>query len=146
LLQVSGTFICNEAIAFHATLSYGSKEFIVLLKYLDNLYPQEIRITIILDNFKVHTSKETTNYLASILNRFHFVFTPKHASWLNIIESLFSKMARSMLRGIRVSSKDELKNRIDDYFDYLNKTHIVFTLKYKMDEMLGGISARILWQ
>ncbi|MCX6669243.1 MAG: IS630 family transposase, partial [Methanothrix sp.] len=66
--------------------------------------------------------------------------TPKHASWLNIIESLFSKMARSMLRGIRVASKDELKSRIDEYFDYLNKTPTIFTWKYKMDEMPGGIS------
>jgi len=50
-------------------------------KYLDNVYPSQLKITIILDNLKVHTSKETTNYLASIPNRFHFVFTPKHASW-----------------------------------------------------------------
>ena len=120
--------------------SHKSKEFIEFLKYLDGLYPPEIKVTIILDNLKVHTSKETTNYLATVPNRFHFVFTPKHASWLNIIESLFSKMARSMLRGIRVSSKDELKNRIDEYFDYLNKTPTIFTWKYKMDEMPGGIS------
>ncbi|MCX6669763.1 MAG: IS630 family transposase, partial [Methanothrix sp.] len=66
--------------------------------------------------------------------------TPKHASWLNIIESLFSKMARSMLRGIRVASKDELKSRIDEYFDYLNKAPTIFTWKYKMDEMPGGSS------
>jgi transposase len=116
----------------HKVFDYHrSKEFVEFLKYLDNIYSPKIRITIILDNLRVHTSKETTNYLASIPNRFHFVFTPKHASWLNIIENLFSKMARSMLRGIRVASKDELKSRIDEYFDYLNKTPTIFTWKYK---------------
>ena len=126
---------------FHKVFDkHRSKEFIEFLKYLDEIYPSQLKITIILDNLKVHTSKETTNYLASVPNRFHFVFTPKHASWLNIIESLFSKMARSMLRGIRTSSRDELKSRIDEYFDYLNKTPTIFNWKYKMDEMPGGIS------
>jgi hypothetical protein len=40
------------------------------------------------------------------------VFTPKHGSGLNIVESLFSKTARSMLRGIRVKTKQELVDRI----------------------------------
>ena len=55
---------------------------------------------------------ETLRYLSSRPRKFHFVFTPTHASWLNIIEMFFSKMARSMLRGIRVESKDELKARM----------------------------------
>jgi transposase len=119
--------------------NHRSKEFVEFLKYLDEIYPPQIKITIILDNLKVHTSKETTKYLISVSNRFHFVFTPKHASWLNIIETLFSKMARSMLRGISVASKDELISRIGEYFDYLNKTPTIFTWKYKMDEMPGDI-------
>ena len=38
--------------------------------------------------------------------------TPKHGSWLNLIECAFSKMARTFLRHIRVTSTDELKARI----------------------------------
>jgi transposase len=52
--------------------------------------------------------------------RFTFEFTPKHGSWLNLVEGFFSKMASSMLRGIRVASKDELKARILVYRDDLN--------------------------
>jgi DDE superfamily endonuclease len=44
--------------------------------------------------------------------RFEFTFTPKHGSWLNLIEGFFSKFARSVLRHIRVTSKQELKERI----------------------------------
>ena len=38
--------------------------------------------------------------------------TPKHGSWVNLIECAFSKMARTFLRHIRVTSTDELKARI----------------------------------
>ena len=58
--------------------------------------------------------------------RFEFVFTPKHGSWLNMIESLFSKMARSMLRGIRVASRQELIDRIHLYFEHLNADPVIF--------------------
>jgi len=40
------------------------------------------------------------------------VLTPTHGSWLNIVETLFGKMARTFLRRIRVKSLQELKDRI----------------------------------
>ena len=49
-------------------------------------------------------------------NASEFVFTPTHGSWLNMVETMFSKMARSMLRGIRVASKQELIDSIHLYF------------------------------
>jgi hypothetical protein len=52
-----------------------------------------------------------------------------------MIESFFSKMTRQMLRGIRVSSKEELAERIYQYFDDINEEPVVFRWKYKMDEI-----------
>ncbi len=78
-------------------------------------------------------------YLSSRPWRFPFVFTPTHASWLNIIEMFFSKMERSMLRGIRVESKKELKVRMIEYIQDLNNDSIVFIWNWKIDEMPGGI-------
>ena len=69
-------------------------------------------IRVVLDNHSAHNSKETMAYLASRPCRFEYVHTPKHGSWLNLVESAFSKMARSLLRHIRVASLDELKQRI----------------------------------
>ena len=63
------------------------------------------------------------------------MFTPTHGSWLNLIETLFSKMARSMLRGIRVATKQELIERIHQYFEEVNRDPVVFRWKYKMDEV-----------
>jgi transposase len=91
---------------------HRSSEFISLLKEMDAHYPAESNIRIILDNHSAHISKETMKYLASRPGRFLYVHTPKHGSWLNLIETLFSKMARTFLKHIRVNSKQELKERI----------------------------------
>lgn len=96
------------------------------LKILDKKYPKGDKIRIVLDNLKVHTSEETRKYLATVSGRFDFVFTPKHGSWLNMVEGFFSKMTKQMLRGIRVSSKEELTDRIYLYFDEINEEPVVF--------------------
>ena len=91
---------------------HRSSEFISLLKEIDASYPAESTIRIILDNHSAHISKETMKYLASRPGRFMYVHTPKHGSWLNLVETLFGKMARTFLKHIRVNSKQELKERI----------------------------------
>ncbi len=91
---------------------HRSSEFIGLLKEIDARYPLDAQIRIILDNHSAHISKETRAYLAARPSRFIYVHTPKHGSWLNLAETLFSKMARTFLRHIRVSSWEELKKRI----------------------------------
>ena len=102
---------------------------------MDNEYPAQARIRLLLDNHSAHISKETQAYLKVHPQRFEFVFTPKHGSWLNIVETLFSRMARTMLRRIRVASKQELIDRIDLYFAEINADPVIFRWKYKMDEI-----------
>ena len=91
---------------------HRSVEFIALLKELDASYPQDHTIRLILDHHSAHISRETMSYLATRPNRFRYVHTPKHGSWLNLIETLFGKMARTFLKRIRVQSLQELKERI----------------------------------
>ena len=64
----------------------------------------------------------------------NFTFTPKHGSWLNLVEGFFSKLARSVLRHIRVASKQELKDRIMAAMDYFNQEPVVHTWAYKLDK------------
>ena len=90
---------------------HRSREFILLLKELDDFYPKDCTIRIILDNHSAHISKETMSYLATRPNRFIYVHTPKHGSWLNLIETFFSKISRTFLKRMRVESKEELKGR-----------------------------------
>jgi transposase len=105
---------------------HRSVEFIALLKRLDEHYPQHAIIRVVLDNHSAHISKETTAYLATRPGRFEYVHTPKHGSWLNLIECAFSKVARTFLRHIRVKSVDELKERILKGIAEFNATPVVF--------------------
>ena len=108
---------------------HRSCEFIQLLKRLDGHYPADATIRVVLDNHSAHISKETMAYLATRPGRFEYVHTPKHGSWLNLIEMAFSKMARSFLRHIRVSSKQELKERILKGIAEFNNQPVVFKWK-----------------
>jgi hypothetical protein len=47
---------------------------------------------------------------------------------------MFSKMAHSMLRGIRVKSKQELVDRIHLYFEQIHADPVIFRGKYKLEE------------
>ena len=91
---------------------HRSREFVGLLQDLDAYYPPEVTIRLLLDNHSAHVSRETFAYLSTRPNRFAYVHTPKHGSWLNLVETLFGKMARTFLRGMRVASWEELKRRI----------------------------------
>lgn len=116
--------------------SHKSSDFICLLKKLDERYPEGDVIRIICDNHSAHKSKEVRNYLATRPEeRFVFVFTPTHGSWLNLIEGFFSKITKLMLKGIRVNSKEELANRIYLYFDEVNREPVVYRWTYKMEEI-----------
>jgi transposase len=112
---------------------HRSREFVAFLKQLDAAYPAQTAIKLILDNHSAHISRETRAFVATQPEgRFCFVFTPKHGSWLNLIEGFFSKITRSMLRHIRVASKAELKTRIMAYLDDLNRDPVVHSWTYKI--------------
>ena len=114
---------------------HRSCEFVEFLKLIDAAYPTHTAIKLILDNHSAHISKETRAWLADQpAGRFEFVFTPKHGSWLNLIEGFFSNLARSVLRHIRVESKQELKDRLMAAMDEFNRHPVVHTWSYKLDQ------------
>jgi len=121
----------------HASIEdrHRSREFVGFLEKLDAAYPADTAIKVILDNHSAHISKETKAWIDNQPEgRFSFVFTPKHGSWLNLVEGFFSKMARSMLRHIRVQSKAELKARILAYLDDINRDPVIHRWTYKTAE------------
>ncbi len=75
-------------------------------------------------------------WLATHPGRFEYVHTPKHGSWLNLVECAFSKMAHSFLRQIRVNSLDELKQRILQGIDEMNAAPVRFQWKSVDTDML----------
>jgi len=113
--------------------THKSSDFIEFLKQVDSKIDPSKKIRFLLDNHSAHISKETKKFLLTKENRFEFCFTPTHGSWLNIVETFFSKMARSFFRGMRVGSKEELIQRIYAYIDIVNKYPVVHKWTYLMD-------------
>lgn len=112
------------------TERHRSREFIAFLERLDAHYPTGMLICLLLDNHSAHCSRETRRFLASRPGRFELVFTPTHASWLNYVETFFSKVARSVLRRIRVASKAELVDRIRRYIGMCNAAPVLPRWRY----------------
>jgi transposase len=114
---------------------HRSREFVEFLKLLDAAYPPDTAIRLVLDNHSAHVSKETRGWLATQPSaRFQFTFTPKHGFWLNLVEGFFSKFARSVLRHIRVASKQELKERIIAGIEDVNRYPVIHTWSYRLAE------------
>ena len=135
LSLLAGIDLLSGKVLGLARPRHRSAEFIEFLQLADAHYPAGTRIRLVLDNHSAHISKETRAFLGTLPNRFEFTFTPKHGSWLNLIESFFGKMAKTLLRGIRVASADELKTRIELYLKEVNETPVVFRWKYKLETL-----------
>lgn len=126
--------LTGEAIPL-VSPTHKSSDFVRFLKILDEKYPAGDKIRLVLDNHSAHTSRETQEYLNTVPGRFEFVFTPTHGSWLNMVEGFFSKLTKQMLNGIRVSSKEELENRIYQYFDEINQIPVPYHWAYRLDDI-----------
>jgi transposase len=125
-LTLSAAVDLVSGFVHHAMIQrHRSREFIAFLERLDAHYPAGILICLLLDNHSAHRSRETRRFLASKPGRFELVFTPTHASWLNYVETFFSKLARSVLRRIRVASKAELADRIRRFIEMCNATPLL---------------------
>lgn len=126
---LAGLDLHNGHVTARVERRHRSREFIALLKDLDTYYPAEWTIRLVLDNHSAHISKETRAFLATRPNRFKYVLTPTHGSWLNIVETLFGKMARTFLRHIRVQSWEELRERILKGVEEINASPVVHRWK-----------------
>ena len=87
------------------------------------------------DDHPSHAFTGTQAHPDTVPGRFTFVLAPTHGSWLNLVESFFGKLARQMLRGIRVSSKKELEERILLYFDEVNEVPVPHRWTWGLDDI-----------
>ncbi|MGH3407255.1 MAG: transposase, partial [Streptosporangiaceae bacterium] len=86
----------------------------------------------IMDNGSSHTSKATRAWIAAH-PRFAVTCTPKHASWLNVIEQWFSILTRKLLRRGSFGSQEDLDNQITEFTIGYNKTAHPWKWKYDAD-------------
>jgi len=122
--------------------SHSATEFIEFLELADSKYPKELVIKIILDNHSVHRSRKVMEWLNKRPGRFVFTFTPKHASWLNLIEGFFGKLARTGLKHLRVKSKGELRKFLENWIAEVNQHPVVFHWKWGLEDIQGALKER----
>jgi len=60
-------------------------------------------------------------YLQDKSHRIRFIYTPKHCSWLNLIECFFSGFAKRVIHRGNFTSQQDLKTKILNYIDYYNQ-------------------------
>jgi hypothetical protein len=92
------------------------KEFTLFCQVLAALYPDAKKIRLVLDNLNTHNSGAFYAHLPAdeafaLAQRFDFWFTPKSASWLNMIEIEFSALARLCLHR-RIPTMEKLESEI----------------------------------
>jgi transposase len=88
-----------------------SEHFVEFLAQIDEHVEDSLAIHLILDNGSSHVARATKRWLEDH-PRFQVHYTPKHASWLNQIELVFSILTRRLLRRGEFASPDELIDRI----------------------------------
>ena len=108
---------------------HTSQEFVAFLEEVISTQPPEREIHVILDNFATHKTELVKRFLTHHPNvTLHF--TPTYSSWLNQVESWFSKLQREVIdRGIFTSVAD-LKRKILRYIRLYQKTAKPFRWKY----------------
>ena len=108
---------------------HTSEEFVAFLEEVVATEPADREVHVILDNFSTHKTDLVKQFLGQHANvRLHF--TPTYSSWLNQVESWFSKLQRNVIdRGIFTSVAD-LRRKILRYIRLYQKTARPFRWKY----------------
>jgi len=105
-------------------------EFLDFLELLETEIPAGKQVHAILDNLQVHKTPEVVAWLDAH-PRWHFHFTPTHASWLNQIELFFSILSRRLLKRGIFTSKTDLKTQLLTFIDRYNPTAKPFAWTYQ---------------
>ena len=108
---------------------HTSQEFVAFLEEVVGTQPVDREVHVILDNFATHKTELVQRFLAQHPTvQLHF--TPTYSSWLNQVESWFSKLQRDVIdRGIFTSVAD-LKRKILRYIRLYQKAAKPFQWKY----------------
>jgi transposase len=110
--------------------------FLEFCRYLRSLYPPEVRIAIICDNFSPHlsTAKDSRVGDWAAASNTEIAYTPTNASWLNRIEAQFTALRYFALDGTDHASHREQASMIRRY--------IIWRNNHAYDERLRRVVAR----
>lgn len=121
-------------------------EFAKFMKRLAGLYPDAIKIIVVLDNLNTHNESAfyenfSAEEAAWLMDRFEFVYTPKTASWLNMIEIEFSALSRQCLNR-RIPTITELSNEVIAYFKERSENGVKITWEFTREKAREKLNRR----
>lgn len=95
--------------------------FIDLLRHLTRTYRRAARIHVIVDNYSIHSSRQTTLAIAG-LPQITLHFLPPYSPQFNPIERVWLDLHAEVTRNHRCTEMDELLTEVEDYLQYRNRT------------------------
>jgi transposase len=107
----------------HIKSNKNRTTFLVFCRYLRSLYPPEVRIAIVMDNFSPHLSTKKDQRVGewAAANNVELAYVPTNASWLNRIECQFTALRYFTLDGTDHRSHDEQNSMIRRYIAWRNR-------------------------
>ena len=127
----------DAGIDFAVTLNGASSET-VSVDYATADGTAKAGEDLVLDNYGTHKHEAVRQWLAA-RPRFQLHFTPTGASWLNLVESWFSKLTQQRLRRGTFSSVEELVAAIKDYLKHYNADPTPFVWSTSVDVILKKV-------
>jgi transposase len=120
----------------HIKKTKNRTEFLAFCRYLRSLYPPEVRIAIVLDNFSPHLSTRKDSRVGdwAAENNVELAYVPTNASFLNRIECHFTALRYFALNGTDHQSHEDQNSMIRRY--------IIWRNRHNDDEALRAISLR----
>ena len=99
-------------------------------------------LDLILDNGPTHAPKQLGTWIASLELSFKvkIFWLPTHASWLDQVEIVFSKVQRDLLTPCDFQDKDALETELMNYFDNLNHNPKPINWTYTKEKMIAKFS------
>lgn len=121
------------------------REFTLFCQALSAAYPTATRIRLVLDNLNTHNASSFYEHLSAeeaygLADRFEFIYTPKSASWLNMIECEFSVVARQCLDR-RIATIDELRSEVLALLDERSRKAITIQWQFSIQAARAKLNA-----
>jgi transposase len=118
---------------------HRQEEFLKFLKKIEKETEQDKQLHLIVDNYGSHKTKKVKEWLARY-PRVHLHFTPTSASWLNMVERLFSDITTKKIRRGAFTSVKALEADIMDYLKKHNENPKVYTWTKDADTILAKVA------
>jgi hypothetical protein len=114
-------------------------EYTHFMQWLSESYPQAKKIIVVQDNLNTHQSGAFYDHLPAdqaraLAARFEFHYTPKGASWLNMIEIEFSALSRQCLSGRRIATKEILEQQLNAIVEERNDKQIKIRWQFSIQK------------